>query len=452
MRRIHFIGVGGAGMSAVAFLLARAGNEVTGSDAVEGPYLRALAHVGLKVVAHHDAERVEGVDAVVVSSAVRETNVELIAARAAGIPVWHRSEALIQATQGLRVVAVAGAHGKTTTSAMAAHALHASGIDATFAIGAPVLGVEGAVGGAYSGTATVAVIEADESDGSFLRYSPEVAIVTNVEPDHLDHYGTAEAVEAAFVEFASRAQQLIACADDVGSSALAADARARGIPVTTYGKTAGSDIAVTQTHLEYEGDAYALAIPQPGWHNRLNAAAAWAAAVAMGANPERAAESLATFGGTGRRFEFRGRADDVDVYDDYAHHPTEITALVSAAKERASGRLVVLFQPHLYSRTRLLARDFATALAIPDADVVIAGIYGARELPEPGVSAATIGDLVVPPPGSTLAVVEDLGEAASEAAKLAVPGGMVVTVGAGSVTDAADVILAQLSKRATDRE
>jgi len=445
--RVHFIGIGGAGMSAVAFLLSRAGVHVSGSDAADGPYLRALAEAGVDVTVGHDASLVAGASAVVVTSAVRESNSELVAARAAGIPVVHRSLALVEATHGMRLIAVAGAHGKTTTSAMIACALHGAGIDATFAIGAPVHGVTGAVGGAYAGKAEVAVIEADESDGSFLAYSPEVAVVTNVEPDHLDHYGTTEAFEQAFVDFAARAATLIACVDDPGAARLAERARLAGSAVVTYGTTPSADVVVDRSMVGWGDRRVPLAVPSVGLHNRLNAAGAWAAAVAVGADPQRAADALATFAGTGRRFELRGDAFGVAVYDDYAHHPTEIDALVAAAKEGVPGRLVLLFQPHLYSRTRLLAREFARALTIPDADVILSGVYGARESPEPGVGAATIGDLVSVPKGGSFRVIEDLREAAVEAARLAVPGGAVLTVGAGSVTEAADWVLNELRKR-----
>lgn len=444
--RIHFIGVGGAGMSAVAYLMSKRGRAVSGSDGADGPYLRALIEAGIDVRVGHDPSALEGVTEVVVSSAIRESNVELAAARARGIPVIHRSEALVRVTEGLRIVAIAGAHGKTTTAAMTACALHAAGIDATFAIGAPVLGVIGAVGGAYAGKGDVAVIEADESDGSFLAYAPEVAVITNVEADHLDHYGTIEAMEDAFTAFAGNARTLIVCADDEGARRVTARVPP-GVDVVTYGSSRGAEVEVDGEGIERDGVRTEIRVPQPGWHNRLNAAAAITAALAVGADPGKAARGLASFGGTGRRFERRGAADGVEVYDDYAHHPTEIVALLKAARERHPGRLVVLFQPHLYSRTRLLAAQFASALTVQDADVVITGVYGAREEPEAGVNGDTIGGLIAPPPGGSVRVVEDLREAALEAARLARPGGLVLTVGAGSVTDAADWILDALRGR-----
>jgi UDP-N-acetylmuramate--alanine ligase len=437
-------------MSAVAWLLSASGWEVTGTDAAEGPYLTAMRDSGLDVRVGHDASLVPGAAAVVVTSAVRESNPELRAAREAGIPVWHRSEGLARAVAGMRVIAVAGAHGKTTTSAMTAHALHAGGIDASFAIGAPVIGVRGAVGGAYAGTAPVAVIEADESDGSFLAYHPEIAVITNVEADHLDHYGSVDAVEEAFRDFAATATRLIACADDAAAAAVARDAAARGVDVETYGAAAG-DVTVDATSVGRGDDRYPLEVSQPGAHNRLNAAAAWAAAVAVGAPPASAAASFASFAGTGRRYELRGEADGVRVVDDYAHHPTEISALIAAARERETGGLVVLFQPHLYSRTRLLATAFADALDEPGAHVIVTGVYGAREDPEPGVSARTITDLMSGSSAASVEAVEDLRAAAERAADLAEPGDTILTVGAGSVTEIASRILGRLRERGADR-
>ncbi|MBN2176205.1 MAG: UDP-N-acetylmuramate--L-alanine ligase [Demequinaceae bacterium] len=450
-RRVHLIGVGGAGMSAVAFLLSRKGVRVSGSDGADGPYLRALAREGVDVRVGHDPALIDGVAEVIVSSAIHDTNPELAAARAAGVPVIHRSEGLARAVEGMRVVAIAGAHGKTTTAAMTVRALHGAGIDATFAIGAPVLGVEGAVGGAYAGESDVAVIEADESDGSFLAYEPEVAVITNVEADHLDHYGTIEALEDAFVAFTRRAGLVVACVDDEGTGRVMGRIREGGARVVTYGSAEEAEIRVDDEGVSREGRRTPIRIPQPGWHNRLNAVAAWTAAVAMGADGDAAAEGLSAYRGTGRRFEHRGTVDGVEVYDDYAHHPTEIVALLKAVREHTSGRLVLLFQPHLYSRTRLLAERFAAALAVPDADVIVTGIYGAREDPEPGVNGDTIGRLVSSAEGGTFRVIEDLDEAAVEAARLARRGGIVVTVGAGSVTDAADRILEELRRREAGR-
>ncbi|WP_200810904.1 UDP-N-acetylmuramate--L-alanine ligase [Demequina sp. NBRC 110057] len=473
MSRVHFIGVGGSGMSAVARLTAARGHEVTGSDMKESHYFLALREAGMDVRIGHDAAYVDGVDTVVISSAVRETNPELAHAREAGVEVIHRSEALVRTLDDQRLIAVAGTHGKTTTSAMVATVLHGAGIDAGFAVGARVFGVEGAVAGGYAGTAGISAVEADESDGSFLRYHPEVAILLNIEPDHLDHHGTVEALHEAFAQFASDCRVLVACADDPVVTTIAARAAAAGVRVVTYGSEgSGADVEVTPTHLRLSrqmdpfgspkaldepngsirplraGQEFALDVPVPGAHMRLNAAAAWAAAVAVGADPERAAGAVAGFAGTGRRYQTRGEADGVTVVDDYAHHPTEVAALLAAARSAGAGRLVVLFQPALFSRTQLHAAAFGQALSVADADIVIAGVHGDREDPIPGVTSQSILDAVESREGATARVVDDLAEAAQEAARLARPGDLVLTVGSGPVTYAADWILDSLRRRA----
>lgn len=441
--RVHFIGVGGSGMSAVAHLTAASGVEVSGTDAKSSKYFAALEKAGLEVRVGHDPALVEGAARVVISTAVRESNPELSRARELGIPVWHRSEALVAALAGQRLIAVGGSHGKTTTSAMAAHALHASGIDASFAVGAAVLGVAGAVAGGYAGRAGIAVVEADESDGSFLRYRPEVAIITNIEPDHLDHYGTEQAMEQAFSDFARSATTLVVCADDAKAASIGRDAQAAGVTVVTYG-TRNADVIVDRDALSADGQTFPLHVPTPGMHHRLNAAAAWAAAVAMGAQRADAARAFATFGGTGRRYQARGEAAGVRVVDDYAHHPTEVAVVLRAAREAGEGHLVVLFEPMLFTRTQLLAQEFADALSIADADVVVAAVHGDREDPIPGVDARSITDRMSVPSTSTVRVIEDLREAARECARLARPGDLVLTLGSGPVTQAPDWILAQL--------
>ncbi len=471
--RVHLIGVGGAGVSVVARLLAARGVEVQGSDAAEGPALAALRDDGVRVWVGHDASYVTDadgtprVDTVVVSSAVRETNPELAAARAAGIRVLHRSEALASLMVGQRAVAVAGAHGKTTTSAMIATVLRASGVDASFAIGGTVRlatpdGGVVAVPGGHRGASDVLVAEADESDGSFLNYAPTVAVVTNVEPDHLDHYGTREAFDAAFVAFAGRLQPggvLVACADDEGAAALAAVHRANGGTAVTYGTSADADVVVSDVRSAADGATATVAggplgeAPLPlrlavtGAHNVLNATAAVVTAALLGVPAATAVDGAAAFVGTGRRFEPRGEVGGVRVVDDYAHHPTEIEALLRAARPVAGdGRVLVLFQPHLYSRTRIFADRFAHALALAD-EVVVTGIYKAREDVDPSVTARTITDLLpATASGGGVRAVEDRTEAAHVVAGLARPGDLVLTVGAGDVTDLAPVILADLAR------
>ncbi|MCL2467532.1 MAG: UDP-N-acetylmuramate--L-alanine ligase [Micrococcales bacterium] len=452
--RVHLVGVGGVGMSAVAMLLAARGAVVSGSDAHDGPGLEALRAAGVDVRVGHDASAVAGADTVVVSSAVRETNPELAAARAQGLTVLHRSQALAALMAGRVTVAVAGAHGKTTTSAMVAVGLLHAGADPSFAIGGVVHDSTGPLGGARDGSGPF-VAEADESDGSFLAYAPQVAVVTNVEPDHLDHYGTTEAFEQAFVDFADRVTDtLVVCADDPGAVRLAAAARRPGLTITTYGTTA-ADVIVGPAEpvgtgwctvvTGPDGVPRQVGLPAPGDHNALDAAAAWAAVCAVGVDPDVAAEALGQFRGTGRRFEDRGTAGGVRVVDDYAHHPTEVAALARAARAVAGpGRVLVLFQPHLFSRTTQFATQFGQALDLADV-VVVTAVYAAREDPDPQVTGQMLVD-AVPSPGKA-SYVADRHEAACAVAGAARPGDLVLTVGAGDVTELGPVVLAALAGR-----
>jgi UDP-N-acetylmuramate--alanine ligase len=484
--RTHLIGVGGAGMSAIAALLAARGVEVTGSDARDSAALASLRDLGVPVWVGHDAGHVEGAQRVVVSSAVRDSNPELAHARALGLTVLHRSQALAALMHGRLSVAVAGAHGKTTTSAMIAVTLAGAGLDPSCAIGGTVLaanttglpaaGGTGAVGGAWNGSGDAFVAEADESDGSFLAYSPTVAVVTNVEADHLDHYGSLAAFEEVFVRFTERIVDggwLVTCADDAGARRLVDRVRdplaARGIRVVTYGSPPAAgcsdgalvpDVTVTGYRPHGDGGSVVLqavrvvpaagpvdlVLTVPGAHNAANAAAAWTVALLLGVGPEEAASALAQFRGTGRRFEDRGSADGVRVVDDYAHHPTEVAALLRGARPAAgSGRILALFQPHLFSRTRAFAREFAEALELADV-VVVTGVYAAREDPDPTVTGELITQQIVEP--GKACYVADREEAAHRIAMAARPGDLVLTVGAGDVTELASVILADLARRA----
>lgn len=446
--RVHLVGVGGVGMSAVALLLVARGLAVSGSDARESAVVAALREAGVRVHVGHDAANQAGADTLVVSSAIRESNPELAAARARGARVLHRSQALAALMADRRTVAVAGAHGKTTTSAMVAGVLTAAGLDPSYAIGAAV---EGPVG-ARHGDGDVLVAEADESDGSFLAYAPQVAIVTNVEPDHLDHYGTQEAFEDAFASFARRivpGGELVVCVDDAGARRLAGRARADGVRVVGYGTSPdavvrvgtwravgdGGAVEVTDTR---DGTSAVLALQVPGAHNGLDAAAAWTAARSLGVPSDVAVAALAQFRGTGRRFEDRGSRGGVRVVDDYAHHPTEVAALLRAARGVAGeGRVLALFQPHLYSRTSTFAREFAQALATADL-AVVTDVYAAREDPDPTVTGRLITDAM--PPGRGL-FVPDRVQAAATIGAAARPGDLVLTVGAGDVTELAPLVL-----------
>jgi UDP-N-acetylmuramate--alanine ligase len=466
--RTHLIGVGGAGMSAIAGLLVARGVPVSGSDAKDSVVLDQLRVAGVRVWVGHDAAHVDDVDTVVVSTAVRESNPELARARAAGLRVLHRSQALAALMAGSDAIAVAGAHGKTTTSAMIATALVQAGADPSFAIGGTVLSDDGPLGGSRSGAGRAFVAEADESDGSFLNYAPAVAVVTNVEPDHLDHYGTRAAFEDAFVAFTERITPgglLVVCADDDGARRLVAHTRAglaaRSVRVVTYGTDTHADVVVgpleladgawvvrlTTTVADIGGTELRLAVP--GAHNALDAAAAYVAARHVGLSVDAATAGLAAFRGTGRRFEARGTADGVRVVDDYAHHPTEVAALLRAARSVAgSGNVLVLFQPHLFSRTRTFATEFGAALDLADS-VVVTEVYAAREDPDPSVTGALIVDRV-PTPGKAR-FVADRHAAAEAVAAAAQPGDLVLTVGAGDVTELAPEILVALGARGAGR-
>lgn len=461
--RVHLVGVGGAGMSAIAPLLAARGLRVSGSDAHEGPALAGLRAAGVEVHVGHDARLVEDVDTLVVSSAVRASNPEVERARERDIPVLHRSEALAALMADRDAVAVAGAHGKTTTSGMVAAALVHAGADPSFAIGGVVRATAGTLGAARHGGGPF-VAEADESDGSFLAYEPLVAVVTNVEPDHLDHYGSRERFEAAFERFADRVRDgglLVACADDAGAVRLVAAVRerltARGVAVRTYGTDPGADVRVGEGVRASDGRWEVVLTPRDeppvtvhlrvaGAHNALDAAAAWCALRRVGLDAQAAAAGLGDFVGTGRRFEERGTADGVRVVDDYAHHPTEVVALLRAARQVAGdGRVLVLFQPHLYSRTRTFAQEFGAAFDLAD-EVVVMDVYAAREDPDPSVSGATIVDRV--PTAGRARYVPDRLDAARAVAAAARPGDLLLTVGAGDVTELASVVLADLAARA----
>ncbi|MBT2512076.1 UDP-N-acetylmuramate--L-alanine ligase [Arthrobacter sp. ISL-30] len=448
--RVHFVGIGGVGMSAVARIMVAREVPVSGSDAKDLPVMKELEAAGARIAVGYSALNVGDAQTVVAGSAIRRDNPELEAARAAGLPILHRSEALAATMGGDRVVAVAGTHGKSTTTSMITVLLKEAGLDPSFAIGAnvPSLGVNAA-----HGESDIFVAEADESDGSFLNYRPRIAVVTNVEADHLDHYGTPEAVFASFDSFAALLPAdglLLACADDEGARSLASRTRAAGTTrVRTYGTSGDADIRLhdggpgavwlsvrmpangqSQTGLPLPaGERYRLELQVPGRHNALNAAAAFAVAVELGVAPEMAAVALGHFTGASRRFEFKGEGRGVRVYDDYAHHPTEVLAALSAARSVAGEHKVhVLFQPHLFSRTREFAREFAEALNTADTALVL-DIYPAREDPIPGVTSRLITDRLTS--GRLVAGGKEATEAVAAAAGT---GDVVLTVGAGDVT------------------
>jgi UDP-N-acetylmuramate--alanine ligase len=451
--RVHFVGIGGAGMSGIARIMLARGTKVSGSDSGASATLDELAALGARVHVGHAVGQVGDADTVVVSSAIRDSNPELAEARRRGLRVLHRAAALASLMHGRRVVAVTGTHGKTTTTSMIATVLLATGAGPAYAIG----GLLAATGtGAADGPGPDFVAEADESDGSFLMYAPDVAVVTNIEADHLDNYGTEEAYRASFADFLARIKPggvLVTSADDPGTGDLAAPAGARGLRVVTFGESPAADYRVTR--VTASGMETSLTIRQPpdqdrdlvigvpGRHNALNAAAAFAAAVELGVAPARAAAALASYRGAARRLEPRGEVGGVRVLDSYAHHPTELAADLRAAREitAGSGRVIAVFQPHLYSRTRIFAADFGAALGLAD-EAVVLDVYAAREDPEPGVTGRLVADAV---PGGRAYYVPEFADVPKLVAALAAPGDLVLTMGAGDITTMGPLVLAAIT-------
>ncbi|MFY9679361.1 UDP-N-acetylmuramate--L-alanine ligase [Glutamicibacter protophormiae] len=452
--KVHLMGVGGVGVSAVARLMLDYGLTVSGSDAKDLPVMDGLRERGARIHVGYAPEHLGDADTVVISSIIKPGNPEYDEAVRRGLRILHRSEGLEATMRGHdRVVAIAGTHGKTTTTSLTAHMLKTVGAAPSFAVGAniPSLGTNAELGnGGYF------VAEADESDASFLNYRPDVIIVTNVEADHLDHYGTAEAVHQAFVDFAQLLPEdglLICCADDPGANELAHKMRqSRGdLRVQTYGFSDHADRRLGDARaldngrfaatIEWgSGQEHLLDLAVPGQHNLLNAAAALSVGIDAGVDVDDALEALAGFSGAARRFEFKGEADGVRVYDDYAHHPTEVTAALKAGRVMAGeGKLHVLFQPHLFSRTKEFYRQFASALSLADT-VTLLEIYPAREEPIEGVNSELIAERVEVP-----AHVFTPEAAVAHVVENAEPGDVVMTVGAGDVTYLGGQLLDALS-------
>ncbi len=451
--RVHFVGIGGAALSGIARIMARQGVRVTGSDDHDTPFLPSLREIGVPCHLSYDASHIGDADTVVVTTAARDDNPEVLEAQARGLRVLPRSAGLKSVMSGRRVVAVAGTHGKTTTTSLLTMALRASGTDPTYAIG----GVLGATGrNADAGSGDLFVAEADESDGAFLVYRPFAALVTNVDADHLDVWGSEEAYRAAFAEFVGTVDPagfLVLCTDDPGAAALVAVARERGLAVVTVGETEGSDLRATG--LTFDGGSSTfevseggtplgrVALQVPGRHYVLDALAALAAGLRLGQPFAQLRAGLEAFTGTGRRMERKGEAGGVRVYDSYAHHPVEIAGDLQAARALAGrGRLVVAYQPHLVSRTRIFGAAMGQALGAAD-EVVVLDVYVAREDPDPAVTGRLVAD-AVPLPEGRVHFVPDLADAPSELLRLARPGDLVLTLGAGSVTDVGPLLLALL--------
>jgi len=451
---VHFIGIGGAGMSGIARILLARGVAVSGSDRKQTPTTAALAALGARTEVGHAAGHLGDAATVVVSTAIRPDNPELVAARERGLRVLPRAVALAAVMAGRRSVAVAGTHGKTSTTSMLTVAVQACGADPSFAIGGD-LNESGS--NAHAGTGDVFVAEADESDRSFLLLAPFAGIVTNVEADHLDNYGDLAAVEAAFDRFLTTVDPagfVVLCADDPGSARLR-EVPTSGARVLTYGRGGPVDLEVRDLEVGPAGTSWTavhrgavlgrVTLRLPGEHMALNSAAALLAGLELGFPAAGLMAGLARFGGVHRRFELKGTAAGVRVYDDYAHHPTEVSAQLRAARAVVGeGRLVVLFQPHLYSRTAEFAAGFGEALGLAD-EVVVMDVYGAREDPVPGVTGALVAD-AVPLPAGAVAFEPSWSAAAGAMADRARPGDLLLTMGAGDVVQVGPEILTALAE------
>lgn len=452
-KRLHFIGIGGAGMSGLARIALSHGITVTGSDAKDSTVLSALQALGAQVWPEHKADQVDGADFIVYSTAIGASNVELTRAKELQIPLLTRAQALATLMSQDRSIAVAGTHGKTTTSSMLTVALQSCGLDPSFAIGGTLTS---SGSNAHKGTGDLFVAEADESDGSFVEYHPNAAIVTNIEHDHVDFFAKPEDVTNAFNSFAATISQdgiLVYCADDAGSAALGSGSKLRSdLTVISYGTTEGSDLYIDSINLLAMGSTAralwkgrligTLSLQVPGLHNVLNAGAALAMGLALGAPAAELLSGLASFHGAGRRFELKGTVHGIRVIDDYGHHPTEITVTLNAAKRYAGdGRVLAIFQPHRYSRTQAFMTEFSTALDIAD-EVILLEIYAASEKPIPGVSAEQIAKAM-----QRGRFIPNFIEASDWIIDNAKPGDVILTLGAGDVNSLAPIICDGLSRR-----
>lgn len=399
---VHFVGIGGSGMSGIARILIGMGHKVTGSDLRDTSNVAALRELGAEIFIGHDETHLGNAsrgfpNTVVVTSALWPTNPEFLLAKQMGIPVIHRSQALAYLTTKKNVIAVAGAHGKTTSTGMIITALLELGEDPSFVNGGVIASLNASSG---SGSGDLFVIEADESDGSFLHYNTSIALITNVDADHLDHYGSEEAFEAEFARFAQGSSNFVAISSD-DPGAVRVTRLLKDKSAIRFGRSDEAEVRVfnldasgptVSFSISYQGQDLHARLNIPGEHNAINAAGAFAVLVGLGFDPAKSLAAIENFGGTERRFELHGERRGVAVYDDFAHHPTEVSAAIKAARAVVgSGRIITVFQPHLYSRTRLMAKEFAEALSASD-EVVVLDIYAAREDPEPGVTGALISD------------------------------------------------------------
>jgi UDP-N-acetylmuramate--alanine ligase len=459
LREVHLVGIGGAGMSGLARLFLARGIRVSGSDLKESSPVVRLRALGATVAVGHRPVNVGTPDAVIVSTAIPPDNPEVVSARQRGLPVLARAQVMAALMRERRGVAVSGTHGKTTTTSMLAVILERAGFDPTYLVGGD-LNESGS--NARSGSGELFVAEADESDGSFLLLRPEIALVTNVEDDHLDFYSTREDIEAAFVAFCRRAGLVVACADDPGAVRVVTES---GTPVVWYGQAGHADVLIDALEVDRTGSRCRLRIGGPGmaapWEGRLelslpgrqylvNAAGAVAAAVRAGVDASQAVEALRGFTGVRRRWERRGITGGVEFVDDYAHHPTEIAATLEAARADGAARLVAVFQPHRYSRTAVMWRPLGESLAGADL-VVVTEVYDAGELPVPGVTGKLVVDsLAESSPGKRAVYLPRRADVAPFLAREVRRGDLVLTLGAGDITMVGDETVTLLESGAGD--
>ena len=452
--KIHFIGVGGAGMSGIARIMLAKGFSISGSDKSESAMLTSLKALGAEIFIGHASQNLGDAQMVIISSAINESNAELLAAKAKGLPIIARATALAWLMSESTSVAIAGTHGKTTTTAMLTVALQSAGLDPSFAIGGTI---NTAGTNAHSGTGTIFVAEADESDGSFLAYKPTGAIITNIELDHVDHFPNEDAVFEVFEQFVSSIKQggfLVACGDDAGVNNLLKRIKRTDLQIYLYGKGTSNDFRIDKIHLAPKGSSSVVSstgrkvgelnLAVAGEHNLLNGLAAFAAASALGAAETKVLDGLASFTGTKRRFELKGEVGGVKVIDDYGHHPTEVNVTLTTAKNLAqAGRVIVIFQPHRYSRTAAFATQFSTSLALADFTYLLE-VYAASEKPLPGVSSLLIAKAMNP---QQVKFEPSMIEVVNEVVAMAKSGDVILTLGAGDVSSLGEPILQALANR-----
>jgi UDP-N-acetylmuramate--alanine ligase len=454
-QHVHFVGIGGIGMSAIAEVLLTLGYQVSGSDLKLSPITQRLKQMGARIHVGHCAENVEGAKAVVVTSALDAANPEVAEARKRQIPVIPRGELLAELMRLKFGIAIAGSHGKTTTTSMVASILNAANMDPTVVVGGRVAAMEGS--NARVGKSSLLVVESDESDGSFLKLAPIIAVVTNIDREHLDHYASLEEVQFAFTEFVNKVPfygAAIVCMEDENVQQIFPSIRRRTI---TYGRSAQVDLAIEDVALSAAGSSFALRhrgdelgtlhLSVPGIHNVLNATAAAGVGLEMELPLEQIREGLAAFSGVDRRFSVRGVERGVTVIDDYGHHPTEVKATLAAARLSAFRQIRVLFQPHRFSRTKHLLEDFGTAFHQAD-DLYLLDIYAASEQPIEGVSAETLLEKIRSYGHRSAHYAASMGEGVEAIARAAEPGDLIVTLGAGNISQAAEKILEKLREEA----